>query len=207
MTRVARPGQSPRAAADEVLTVAVKEICRGIEEMIEEEAAAPVYRVEDLVGHHRFTPEQLVGVGGGAPGLAPRVAQALGLTCHLPAAAAVANAIGAAVARPTTQVTLRADTVQGFYTVPELGIRRELSGGRFGREDAWSLAAEHLLERARREGVGGTGGGPAEDLDTERIWEEDFNVVRGFRTMGKILACRLQIKPGVLVSVAGEEGL
>ena len=202
MERIAQPGQSALAAAAEALAAAVREICRGIEEMIAEEAALPVYRVEDIVHQQRFQPERVLGVGGAAAGLVPRVADALGVDCHLPASAGVANAIGAAVARPTTQVTLRADTVQGYYTIPELGLRQKLPTGHFDREDAWLLAAEQLTARAVREGIEGADA----TLTTERILDEEFNVVRGFRTTGKIMTCRLQIKPGVLTAVAGREG-
>ncbi|HWR39003.1 MAG TPA: hydantoinase/oxoprolinase family protein [Patescibacteria group bacterium] len=205
MAQVALPGQSLRATAEEILTVAIGEICRNIGDMMVEEAAAPVYRVEDIIHPVKFAPASLLGVGGGAPGLAPRVAASLAVACHTPRSAQVANAIGAAVARPTTQVTLRADTVQKCYVVPELGLRRELPNTHMSADAAWELAAKYLQERAGREGIAEAPG--AVPWETERVLDEEFNVVRGFRTMGKIMTCRLQVKPGVLTAVNGGEGI
>lgn len=193
MRQVAAAGQEPEAAAAEVLTVAAATICAAIGRMLDERAAEPVYRVEDIVHGLRPQPASLVGVGGAADGLAPLVAERLGLPVVVPALAMVANAVGAAVARPTLEVTLRADTAQGYYTVAELGQRGQLPAGRFDLAAAQRLAARHLEERARAAGI------PAVAVET--VYSEEFNLVRGFSASGKIITCRLQIKPGVF---AGE---
>jgi hypothetical protein len=101
----------------------------------------------------------------------------------------VANAVGAAVARPTIDVTLRADTAQGYYTVAELGLRAALPSHRFTLADAKELAARHLADRAAAAGI--------EAANVESVYDEEFNLVRGFSTTGRIITCRLQIKPGV----------
>lgn len=193
MRQVAAPGQAPAEAAEEVLDAAADTICIAIGQMIDEQAAEPVYRVEDIIRGERPRPASLVGVGGAAAGLAPLVSERLGLPAFVPPLAMVANAVGAAVARPTIEVTLRADTAQGYYTVAELGHRAALPSGRFALADAQKLAAGHLAERARAAGI------PAVAVET--VYSEEFNLVRGFSTTGKIITCRLQIKPGVF---AGE---
>jgi N-methylhydantoinase A/oxoprolinase/acetone carboxylase beta subunit len=190
MRQVAAPGQSPQETADEVLAVAAEIIVQSIENMLDEQAAEPVYRVEDIVHSTRFEPQVIIGVGGAAV-LAPLVAQRFGIPCQIPDGAMVANALGAAVARPTIDITLRADTAQGYYTVAELGLKRELPNRRFDLAAARDLAARHLAERAIQVGIS--------VLDIEIVQEEEFNLVRGFQTTGKIITCRLQIKPGVLV--------
>jgi len=111
----------------------------------------------------------------------------------------VANAVGAAVARPTTEVTLRADTSQGIYTVAELGLRQKLAKRSLTLTDIRDLAEQHLTERAVQAGI---------NFETaEVVYEEEFNLVRGFSTIGKILTCRLQVKPGVLQAICGKEGV
>ena len=200
MAQIALPGQSITDVAREVMKAAASEIQKGIAAMIAEEAAAPVYKVEDIISSVSFKPHLLVGVGGAAEGLAPWVARLLKTDCFVPPGAMAANAIGAAVARPTTEITLRADTVQRYYTVPELGLRRELKEKNLSLAAAWEKAAAYLQERAMRDGI--TAGGT-----TEKIYEEEFNVVRGFSTTGKILTCKLQLKPGVLTAVTGGEGM
>ncbi len=191
MRLTAAGGETPQAAADAVLAAAADAIHTAITQMIEARAAEPVYRVEDIVRDRRPRPALLVGVGGAAAGLAPLVADRLGIAHRVPAGAMVANAVGAAVARPTVEVTLRADTAQGYYTVAELGVRAALSARRFALADAGELAARHLAERAAAAGI------PVADVET--VYAEEFNLVRGFSTIGKIITCRLQIKPGVFV--------
>ncbi len=193
MRRIAAAGQAPQAAAAAVLAAAADAIHAAITQMIEARATEPVYRVEDIVRDRRPRPAVLVGVGAAAAGLAPLVAERLGVIHRVPAGAMVANAVGAAVARPTVEVTLRADTAQGYYTVAELGIRAALPARRFALADAGELAARHLAERAAAAGI------PVADVET--VYAEEFNLVRGFSTTGKIITCRLQIKPGVF---AGE---
>lgn len=197
MARLSKEDQSPEQVAELVLQQAAKQICEAIDMMITERAAEPVYRVDDIINSTPLEPEVVIGVGGAASGLAPLVAARMGIPCNVPKAAMVANAIGAAVARPTVAVTLRADTEQGYYAVAELGARHKLSHRRFDLADARQEAARQLVERASQVGV-------AVDA-TETVYEEEFNLVRGFSTTGKIITCQLQIKPGVLMTVAGGE--
>lgn len=190
MQEIALPGQSVQEAAGEVLAVAADIIGQALFNMIKEQAAEPVYRVEDIIADKPFVPELLIGVGGAAAGLTPVVAGHLKVSCRVPQGAEVANAIGAAVARPTLEVTFRADTEQGYYTVTEMGLRKPLPTGRTDTAELRTLARQHLEERAQQAGI---------DVgQIEQVYEENFNVVRGFQTVGKIITSRLQIMPGVL---------
>lgn len=201
MVSVAAVDQTPEDAAWETLRVATNTVCQAIRTMLTEQAARPVYKVEDIVHGEAFVPELVIGVGGAAMGLAPLVAEQLSLSWQVPTGHMVANAIGAASARPTTEITLRADSAEGYYTVPELGIKRPVDKRRFNLVDAWQAAEAHLAERA-------AAGGIVEAASvSERVYEEEFNVIRGFNTIGKIMTCKLQLKPGVLMPVqAGEAG-
>ena len=195
MSSVAVADQTPEDVAWETLRVATNSVCHAIRTMLTEQATRPVYKVEDIVHGEAFTPELLIGVGGAAMGLAPLVAQQLELPWQVPPGHMVANAIGAASARPTTEITLRADSAEGYYTVPELGIKRPVDKRKFSLADAWTAAETHLAQRA-------AAGGIAEAAPvSERVYEEEFNVIRGFNTIGKIMTCKLQLKPGVLMPV------
>jgi N-methylhydantoinase A/oxoprolinase/acetone carboxylase beta subunit len=199
MTKVAADGQTPEDAAWATLRVATGTVCRTIREMLTEQATKPVYKVEDIMYGEKYQPELIIGVGGAALGLAPLVAEQLELPWQVPQGYMVANAVGAASARSTTEITLRADTAQGFYTVPELGIKQQVDKKRFTLQEAWAAAAVHLGDRA-------AAGGMAEAaVHSERLYEEEFNVIRGFNTIGKIMTCRLQVKPGVLMPVCARE--
>lgn len=195
--RLSLPGKSIEETAVEILEAAATTIQNAIAELMETEAATPVYRVEDIVRSRTFEPEKLVGVGGAAGGLIPIVAARLGLDWHVPRHAAVANAAGAALARPTFGISLRADTSVGEYTVPELGLRRKITEHGFSMKHARQLAELHLQEWARSAGL--------PEIGIETLQEEQFNLVRGFSTTGKILTLRAQIKPGV-IEILTEDG-
>lgn len=197
MKQVAVHGQTPNEVAEIVLNGATSIICQAIYQMLAEQATLPVYRVEDIIHGTAISVEQLIGVGGSARGLIPLVAKIMGLVYKIPEQGMVANAIGAAVARPTIDITLRADTTTGEYTVGELGIKNKLPSRKFALADAYKLAEKHLAEMAISRGISlGV---------TEIIQSEEFNVIRGFNTVGKIITCRLQVKPGVLLN--RKEGL
>ncbi len=195
MKQLVSAGQTPLEVARMVLQEAVTIICQGIKDLLKEQASQPVYRVQDIVYGTSLAVEQIIGVGGSAAGLVPLVAESLGLKYQLPQQGMVANAIGAAVARPTVDITLRADTVEGIYTVAELGIKKKLPWRNFTQIDAQQLAGDHLAELAARRGIS-LG-------EREIIQSEEFNVIQGFRGIGKIITCRLQVKPGVLTNGKG----
>ena len=197
--RVSFPGESVEETAQEILETAGVAIRNAIVALLETEAATPVYRVEDIVRASVFEPKILVGVGGAAGGLIPIVAAKMGMDWHVPRHATVANAAGAALARPTFDITLRADTSLGEYTVPELGLRRQISSRGFSMQQARQAAAAHLAEVALSAGISA--------VETETIHEEEFNLVRGFNTVGRIITIRSQVKPGVIEKLTdGKEG-
>ena len=119
----------------------------------------------------------------------PLVAEMLDIPCSVPEGAMVANAIGAAVARPTLEVTLRADTAQGYYTIAEMGFKESLPSKRLSLNEAEGVAKRHLAERAAQAQIA--------VAEVETVYAEEFNLIRGFNTIGKIITCMLQIKPGV----------
>ncbi len=197
MKQVAGSEETPRETADQVLREATNQICRGIENMLTLQATEPVYRVEDVMEGTSIVAQQVIGVGGSAAGLVPLVAKKMGLSYRLPRQGLVANAVGAALARSTIDITLRADTREGYYTVVELGMKKRLPKGSFTLSDIHQLASKHLEELATSRGIS------LGIIDI--IHSEEFNVIEGFSTVGKIFSCRLQIKPGVIAN--SKEGL
>lgn len=197
MRLVAAEGETPEQCARNVLDQAASQIHKAVADMIAEQAAEPVYRVDDIINQTALSPKLLVGIGGAAKGLVPLAAERMGIGYSIPENAEVANAIGAAAAKPTIDITLRADTSQGIYTVAELGLTEKLSGRHMRLEQIRELAAECLSGRAARLGM------PAGECSV--VYEEEFNLIRGFNTIGRAFTCRMQLKPGVLVRLRGKE--
>lgn len=198
MNMVTIDGQTPHETAQAVLAQAAGQLCKAVEAMIAEQAAEPVYKVNDIIHQAPLRPELLIGIGGAAKGLVPFAARQLGVGYIIPENAEVANAIGAAAAKPTIDITLRADTSQGSYTVAELGLNEKLPNRNIRLEQIRQLTAECLSRRAALMGI------PVSDMSV--VYEEEFNLIRGFNTIGRVITCRMQLKPGVLAALAGQEG-
>ena len=189
-------GGEPRLEAQKIIASAVGIIRETIEAMLDEWAKQPVYTVDDVIRGTEFVPAQLIGVGGGAPGLIKALGEAMELPVEIPAGAMVANAIGAAVARPTLSTGLRADTTEGFYIIPESG-RRERLPKRFTQKVAEELLSSWLHEQ--------TADWQLPDAETELVSCEHFRTVHGYYDTGDIYNLRMQLRPGILYKVQGRE--
>ena len=108
----------------------------------------------------------------------------------------VANAVGAAVARPTLSAGLRADTTDGYYIIPESGRREKLPRG-FSKAKAQELLTSWLRQQ--------TAAWQLPDQETELISYEHFNTVHGYYDTGDIYSLRMQLKPGIIYKVQGKE--
>jgi hypothetical protein len=118
----------------------------------------------------------------------------------IPPYAPVANAIGAAVARPTLQVNLRADTEQGFYSIAEEGYQGTINVKKFNEQAALALAKEWLAKRLDKYGL------DCDVRDIEVIRKESFNMVRDWVTTGQLFDIAVQTPRGVLYHIgAGGE--
>lgn len=189
-------GGEPITEAGKIIASAVAVIQKVIQEMLVEWAKQPVYTVDDVIKGTEFVPEQLIGVGGGAPGLIKALGEAMQLPVDIPLGAMVANAVGAAVARPTLSAGLRADTTDGFYIIPESG-RREKLPHHFNKQTAEELLRQWLLQQTEEWLL--------PDRETELISYEHFNTVHGYYDTGDIYSLRMQLKPGILHKVQGRE--
>lgn len=189
-------GGEPKAEAEKIVAAAVYKITATIKEMLEEWAKQPVYTVDDVIKGTEFITEQLIGVGGGSLGLVQAVGKAMNLPVDIPSGAMVANAIGAAVARPTLSAGLRADTTDGFYVIPESGLRQPLPRS-FNQRRAQEILAAWLAAQAAKWHMDGQ--------ETELISSEHFRTIHGYYDMGDIYNIRMQLKPGILHKVEGRE--
>ncbi len=187
-----------RRVAHAIVTAATQQIRTVIDEMLAEWAKQPVYTVEDVIRGTEFTPQLLIGVGGGAPGLIKALGQEMDLPVIIPQGAFVANAIGAAVARPTLRASLRADTTEGYYVIPEGGVRENLPR-RFTKTVAEQVLQDWLIGQAQ------SGNYEITDHETETVDYEHFHTVHGYYDQGDIYSLRMQLKPGILHSVHGKE--
>ncbi len=152
----------------------------------------PVYTVSEVLAPRELKPEKLIGMGGPAGYFLPKIAAAMGIDYQVLPCAEAANAIGAAVSRPTVAINLRADTALGKLVVPELDLMEDIQRAMlFDVRKARRMALEKAADFAVRTGA------YQEAPEIEIGDEEVFNVVRGFYTAGKIFSLKAQVRPGI----------
>ncbi len=185
--------------AEQVINKVVDSITGEIKKMFLEWEQEPAYRVWEILHRHTLKPTMVAGVGGGAAGFSPLIAKNLGCRSAMLHHASVANAIGAALAKPTLQVNLRADTEQGYYIIQEEGHQEKISDRKFNEKRALELAKNSLLKRALQYGLK-----PAAE-EIEIINREVFNMVRGWDTTGRLYDITVQTPRGISARVGAGE--
>ncbi len=178
--------------ANRIVNLVIDVIVHEIEEMFLQWEHEPAYRVWEVLQKRRERPSTVVGVGGGAAGFIVQIAARI--NCHpvIPPYAPLANAIGAALALPTLQVSLRADTEQGVYTVEEEGFQGKIEKDPFTEEDALVLANDWLKKRAELYGLDNA-------LEKTEVTRRDvFTMVRNWITTGRIYDICVQTPRGIM---------
>ena len=172
-----------------IVEKALETIQHGIDEVVQAENKRPVYVVADIVNPDVFAAAQIVVVGGTAPSLGPSIGQYLDLPVIIPENAAVANAIGAALALSTIELTVHVDTKRRLLVIPELGIKQQTCTLKRA-EQVVEHAKEALAEEAVRLGLDKT-------QEVEVISIEDFPVVEGWQSMERLITVKVQLEAGV----------
>lgn len=172
-----------------IVNKALETIQHGIDEVVTAENKRPIYVVADIVNPDVFVPVQIVVVGGTAPSLGQSIGDYLNLPVTIPENAAVANAIGAALALSTIELTVHVDTKRRLLVIPELGIKQQTCTLQ-RVEQVVERAKEALSEEALRLGLG-------KDQDIEVISIEDFPVVEGWQSMERLITVKVQLAAGV----------
>ncbi|CEP68317.1 Hydantoinase/oxoprolinase [Moorella glycerini] len=183
-------GLSTLNMAAAILQQMVGEIARQSRALLAKINSRPVYTVREVLAGKQLQPAQVIVIGAPAPVLADELEAAFGLPVTVPNLAGVANAIGAALSQPTTELTLLADTAQEVLTVPEEGIREKIPAS-FNLDRARNRALELLRERLVRLAPEVAGS------ELEVVEEQSFNMVSGFYTTGKNIRVKVQVKPRV----------
>lgn len=172
-----------------IVEKALQTIQYGINEVVKVENKRPIYVVADIVNPDVFVPEHIVVVGGTAPSLGPSIGEYLELPVTIPENAAVANAIGAALALSTIELTVHVDTKRRLLVIPELGIK-QLNCTLKRVEQVVERAKEALSEEAIRLGLD-----TAQEIEVISI--EDFPVVEGWQSMERLITVKVQLAAGV----------
>ena len=183
-------GLSAESLSQEVLDCARSRVASAVRSLLDEVNSRPVYTLAALLEERAVRPVRAVLVGGPAEAVAPLLGDALGIpveTLGDPVLGPVANAIGAALTRPTASLELFADTAAGMLLVPSLDIRKSITR-RYTLEEAKAEACALLREQAAFASAS-----PEIDVTEAQLFATLDEYGRG----GRDIRVRCQLRPGV----------
>ena len=177
--------------ARQVLDTCCRRILTEAEKMVDGLNRKPVYTVSEIRDGFRIRPEKILVLGGPAHHFAGRLEQLSDYKVGVVPRWKVANAVGAALARTTCEVTFFADTQLGKAGAPEENYVCGCDRG-FDREMAIESTFRLLREKAMRMGA------QPDELEMDVLEDLQFNMVRGFSTAGRNIRIRAQVRPGLI---------
>lgn len=184
-------GCSIETAAARVFDHTCRSILKEAQVLIDRINQKPVYTIHELQEGYQVNPRKILILGGPAPYFARHFEEISSYQVGVVPRWDVANAIGAALARTTCEVSLFADTHQGFAMAPEEGFSAAVQSD-FTSTDAMATAGDLLKQKAARQGAS------PEEMEMEVVENQQFNMVKGFFTSGKNIRVKMQIKPGLI---------
>jgi N-methylhydantoinase A/oxoprolinase/acetone carboxylase beta subunit len=184
-------GMSVEKTADRIFDRACGKILEAAGQMIADINKKPVYTVHEILEDYQVKPKEILVLGGPAPAFATRLASLTDIHVRVVPQWQVANAIGAALAKSTCEVTLFADTEQGLAVAPEEEFSQSVKRD-FDQKGAVKLAFDLLRKKCIKQGAS------EGEVEMEVLEDLQFNMVRGFYTTGRNIRVKVQVKPGLI---------
>jgi N-methylhydantoinase A len=181
----ARIRQTAEAAVQKMADL----IGRAIEQLLLEWQAEPAYKVWQVLQQHEDLKFHIRLSGGGAPGIQAALAARMQTSTVLTAASEVANAIGAALAKPTFSWTLNLDTSVARYRIEETGEQGKWEGPKKPHQEVEAFLRNLALQQAAAMGIA------AQTLQTDPF--DYFPLVENYQTVGQIIRGAMHVPPGV----------
>lgn len=173
--------------AEFILKQAAHIIKKQVDYLLLQLNSQPVYTVREILADRQIKPTEVKVIGGPAKILSKYLEQEFKLNVLIPEQFQVANAIGAALAQPTMELNLLADTERKILIIPELNIYEKI-GTRYTMAEGRKYILRCLKQAAKELSDS--------KLATEIVEESSFNMIDGYRS-GKNIRIKAQIKPGL----------
>lgn len=180
------------ALAEMIVRRMCEEIRQAIERVLDKLNASPVYTIEELLRDRTIRPQAVEIIGGPAASLSGYLEETLCLPVYCPLHHEIANAIGAALAKPTLEINLIADTEREKMSIPERGIYMPIDRT-FNLREAEQFALSQVRDAGKALGL------EKDQLDAEIVESSSFNMVKGYGgRVDRNIRVKAQIKPGLL---------
>jgi N-methylhydantoinase A/oxoprolinase/acetone carboxylase beta subunit len=177
--------------ADNVIKIALQAIYDKSFQLLDEINQKPAYTVAEIIHAQKIEPQKLFIMGAPTEILAPELEKVFALEAVVPKNFAVANAVGAALTRPTMAAELFADTGKKRMLIPALDYKKEIDKTYSlaqAQEDLISALTEylkvnHYINKAVPE--------------IEVVSAEEFNMVDDYAIGSKSIRVSCQIRPSL----------
>ncbi len=183
---------SEKEVARSIVEKACKRIKHETEIVLGHINERPVYTVHEVLEYKKVRPRNIYLMGGPARILAPYLEDCFELPVVVPEHFDIANALGAALARPTFQIELFADTEKRSLSIPELQIFTEVSTN-FTLDQAEQQSKELLCGYLSKNYAF-----EISEQEAEIIECISMNMVKNMRTVGQDIRVKCQVKPDLL---------
>ncbi|HEY3278216.1 MAG TPA: hydantoinase/oxoprolinase family protein [Syntrophorhabdaceae bacterium] len=193
----AEAGQSVEALCLAVADRVTSTLKDAIRRMFTEWEDEPAYKVWEVVNKRKFVLHRVIGIGAAAPAIIPLLSRELGVDYFLHPYSPVANALGAAVSRPTLAMEVHVDTQKRTYSGAPGGFSGPVKERDYQVHDAVKLARMLLAELSRQRRLS------VYSEDAQVYLEEQFNMIRGMGLAGKLFDVGIQITPGFIEEFKG----
>jgi N-methylhydantoinase A len=184
-------GKGVEETAKAIVEKSCSLIMEAVKALVNRVNQQPVYTIHELLEGRTIQPSGIIVIGGPAQEIAPWLQAVSGWQTRVPSEYEVANAIGAATARTTCEVTVLADTSRGYVCAPEEGYVDKI-GKEASKQRVVQIAFDLLRKKAHRLGA------DKNNMEMELLEDSEFNMVQGFYTVGRNIRVRAQIKPGLI---------
>lgn len=179
----------PALLARRFVDAALARIKDEADALLAEVNAQPVYTIRELLVEKPLAPREALCIGGPAGALASGLERALGIPVCVPGESPWANALGAALARPTRAAELYADTLAGRMSLPGFGLEKRIHSG-------YSLAEakKDLLDAFASDAADAAAHAP------QIVYAESFAMLDDAGRRGRTLRVRAQRAAGLLLA-------
>lgn len=175
---------------EQITDLVIDKLENSIKAMFKTWEEEPAYRIWQVLSKKENKAQQLICLGGPAEALGLTWGRKKNWEVLVPPHAHVANAVGAALAKTTIRMDLMIDTEQMTYCTSIGGLSAKLGESLQTLEQAHNFAVEIFEETKNNWDI-------KENSETQVLYEEGFNIVRGWHTAGKIFQIGLQTIPGL----------
>ncbi|MDQ7092719.1 hydantoinase/oxoprolinase family protein [Desulfosporosinus sp. PR] len=185
-----RTPEACRILAGEIIDTVVERISEAVESLKREWQEEPAYKVWEVLHPHEAKTFKTLVSGGGALGLTKALEKRLETPVQLGVYPEVANALGAALARPTFDCTFHIDTYMKRYHVEETGEQGKWQGSSRPYREVESFLANLVQKQAEYLGI------EIQDLEQEPY--DFFPIVQNYQTVGQVIRGAAHLRPGVI---------